>query len=174
LTVINIKTNESITFGVLLPHLIRNHGFFQGKQSPFRLDPEKVVKVLELPCAKTSFTWRTLEPNIDYGIYYNIEPYWRHNSGSNTFISQENLKNLDDFALEIFTDINCKCYVLPCDILDSRSNKFCSKLDNLPFIDKWKLLINYKTLESKKIYDEFGMEFNPFGSCGVMKNSKLQ
>ena len=35
----NIKNGESISFSLLGIHMIRNHRFFQGKGSPFRIDP---------------------------------------------------------------------------------------------------------------------------------------
>ena len=35
----NTKTGQSITFTQLSIHLIREHGFFAGKGSPFRLEP---------------------------------------------------------------------------------------------------------------------------------------
>ncbi|WGS64029.1 hypothetical protein [Marinitoga aeolica] len=46
--VVNLKNNESIIFSDLSLHLIEKHHFFQGKGSPFRLDPAKLVRVLEI------------------------------------------------------------------------------------------------------------------------------
>ncbi|MEJ5274149.1 MAG: hypothetical protein WH035_08465 [Spirochaetota bacterium] len=46
--VINTKINEQIKYSDLSIHLIKEHGFYQGIGSPYRLDPEKLVKVLEI------------------------------------------------------------------------------------------------------------------------------
>lgn len=42
----NLKNGSSITWTPLHIHLIRDHGFFQGKGSKFRLDPEVLHKTL--------------------------------------------------------------------------------------------------------------------------------
>lgn len=44
----NNKINESIVYTDLSIHLIKEHGFYQGIGSPYRLDPEKIVRVLEI------------------------------------------------------------------------------------------------------------------------------
>ncbi len=44
----NKRLNEELVYSDLTIHLIKEHGFFQGKGSPYRLDPEKIVNVLEL------------------------------------------------------------------------------------------------------------------------------
>ncbi len=46
--VTNQKTNESMCWTALSIHMIRQHGFYQGKGSSFRIEPEKVVRVLEI------------------------------------------------------------------------------------------------------------------------------
>ena len=43
----NIRSGESIGFSELMPHLIRDHHFFEG-ETPYRLDPERAVRILEL------------------------------------------------------------------------------------------------------------------------------
>jgi hypothetical protein len=32
----------------MMPHLIRDHRFFEGPRSPYRLDPEQLARVLGL------------------------------------------------------------------------------------------------------------------------------
>ena len=44
----NNRTGETLTGPGLIVHLIRDHHFFEGKQSPYRVDPEKAAGVLEL------------------------------------------------------------------------------------------------------------------------------
>ena len=44
----NRRTGETIESGDLIVHLIRQHQFFEGVESPYRVDPEKLVRVLEL------------------------------------------------------------------------------------------------------------------------------
>lgn len=46
--IVNTKTDETINWTTLSIHLIRDHGFYQGKGSFFRVDPNKVVRILEL------------------------------------------------------------------------------------------------------------------------------
>jgi len=44
--VLNRRTGESFAAPDLIIHLIREHGFFEGFQSPYRVDPEKVIRTL--------------------------------------------------------------------------------------------------------------------------------
>lgn len=46
--ILNRETGESFTGPGLIVHLIREHHFFEGKASPYRVAPEKVVRVLQL------------------------------------------------------------------------------------------------------------------------------
>jgi hypothetical protein len=43
-----IETGENLVWSDLAIHLIEEHGFYQGRGSPYRLDPSKVKRVLEL------------------------------------------------------------------------------------------------------------------------------
>jgi len=47
-TVENLRTREKLSFPGLIVHLIRDHHFYEGKQSPYRVDPEKAARVLEI------------------------------------------------------------------------------------------------------------------------------
>lgn len=44
----NLRTGESMSWTDVGIHLIRDHGFFQGKGSHFRLEPRQLAKFLEL------------------------------------------------------------------------------------------------------------------------------
>ena len=44
----NKKLNKQIMYSDMLIHLIEEHGFYEGKGSPFRLEPEEIVEVLEI------------------------------------------------------------------------------------------------------------------------------
>jgi hypothetical protein len=46
--VVNRQTGESVTAPELMPHLIRTHHFFGGLGSPYRTDPERLARVVEL------------------------------------------------------------------------------------------------------------------------------
>ena len=46
-TVTDTRTGESLRFTDLNVHMIEAHGFYEGKDSPFRVEPEAVVKMLE-------------------------------------------------------------------------------------------------------------------------------
>jgi hypothetical protein len=43
-----IETGETLIWSDLGIHLIEEHGFYQGRGSPYRLDPPKVKRILEL------------------------------------------------------------------------------------------------------------------------------
>jgi hypothetical protein len=48
-TVRNTKINQEITYTDLHIHFVRDHGFYEGKGSPYRINPEDLVKILEVP-----------------------------------------------------------------------------------------------------------------------------
>ncbi|MBN1671348.1 MAG: hypothetical protein JXR37_09960 [Kiritimatiellae bacterium] len=45
-TVRRLDTGEEMRWAELSIHLVAVHGFFQGRGSPFRLDPQRLVRVL--------------------------------------------------------------------------------------------------------------------------------
>ena len=47
-TVFNKKLNKELRYTQLNVHMIRDHGFFEGKGSVFRLEPEETVEILEI------------------------------------------------------------------------------------------------------------------------------
>ena len=47
-TVRNKSLDKEITYTDISIHLVRDHGFFEGKGSPFRLDPHQLVEILEI------------------------------------------------------------------------------------------------------------------------------
>ncbi|PID57215.1 hypothetical protein CSB45_08275 [candidate division KSB3 bacterium] len=47
-TVVNTSQQKELTYTQLNVHMIRDHGFFEGKGSLYRLEPEEVVELLEL------------------------------------------------------------------------------------------------------------------------------
>ena len=47
ITIQNIETDEEMIYTDLGIHLIRDHGFFQGKGSIFRMEPEALADLLE-------------------------------------------------------------------------------------------------------------------------------
>jgi len=44
----NIEKKSEITYTDMHIHLIGSHGFYEGKRSPFRLNPKDLVDVLEI------------------------------------------------------------------------------------------------------------------------------
>ena len=47
-TVVNKQLHKTLRYTQLNVHMIREHGFFEGKGSVFRLEPEEIVKVLDI------------------------------------------------------------------------------------------------------------------------------
>ncbi len=46
--ILNRRLGESVTGPGLIVHLIREHQFFEGSESPYRLEPSKAIRVLDL------------------------------------------------------------------------------------------------------------------------------
>ncbi|MEK6868944.1 MAG: hypothetical protein AABX74_01835 [Nanoarchaeota archaeon] len=44
----NLRLGETLSFPGLIVHLIREHHFYEGKQSPYRVDPTSAMRVLEI------------------------------------------------------------------------------------------------------------------------------
>ena len=42
----NLRLNESLPFPGLIVHLIRMHHFYEGRKSPYRVDPELAARIL--------------------------------------------------------------------------------------------------------------------------------
>ncbi len=51
-TVVNKKLDRQIVYTDLHIHFIKDHAFYEGKGSPFRLEPEDLVEILEVPEAQ--------------------------------------------------------------------------------------------------------------------------
>jgi hypothetical protein len=47
-TVRNLKSGKEVTYTDLHIHMIGSHGFYEGIGSPFRLEPEILISVLEI------------------------------------------------------------------------------------------------------------------------------
>jgi len=47
-TVRNLRLDRELTYTDLNIHMIRAHGFYEGKGSPFRLNPRHLVEILEI------------------------------------------------------------------------------------------------------------------------------
>ena len=48
LFVVNQDTGEKLNFPGAIVHLIREHCFYEGKESPYRVDPETAARVLDI------------------------------------------------------------------------------------------------------------------------------
>ncbi len=48
ITVVNKEKNREIYYSDLNIHLIRNHGFYEGKGSRYRLEPKDLIDILEI------------------------------------------------------------------------------------------------------------------------------
>lgn len=52
-TVRDIRTGEAITFTDIGIHMIESHGFYEGRGSPYRLEPPALVRLLRLGRSET-------------------------------------------------------------------------------------------------------------------------
>lgn len=48
-SVMNKTLGKTIVYTDLHIHFIKDHGFFEGKGSPFRLEPHDLIEILEVP-----------------------------------------------------------------------------------------------------------------------------
>ena len=53
--VTNLDTGKTLTFSLLVPMMVERYGFYEGTGTPYRVDPRKVLEVLDFlqPKAKT-------------------------------------------------------------------------------------------------------------------------
>jgi hypothetical protein len=47
LTVVNLGTGKRLGYSLLVPHLIERYGFYEGKGTPYRVEPKAVLEVLD-------------------------------------------------------------------------------------------------------------------------------
>lgn len=46
-TIENLATGKKLTYSLLVPQMIERYGFYEGKGTPYRVDPKKIVDVLD-------------------------------------------------------------------------------------------------------------------------------
>ncbi len=46
-TVENVETGKKLEYALLVPYMIERYGFYEGKGTPWRVDPKQVVEVLD-------------------------------------------------------------------------------------------------------------------------------
>ncbi len=51
-TVVNKKLDRKIVYTDLHIHFVADHAFYEGKGSPFRLEPQDLIEILEVPEAQ--------------------------------------------------------------------------------------------------------------------------
>jgi hypothetical protein len=51
-TVYNLDNGKSLQYALLVPEMIERYGFYEGKGTPYRVDPRKVLDVLDFLSAK--------------------------------------------------------------------------------------------------------------------------
>lgn len=44
----NLRTGQKLNYSLLVPHMIERYGFYEGKGTPYRVDPLKIAQVLGL------------------------------------------------------------------------------------------------------------------------------
>jgi len=128
----NNKTGEKFWIAELVIHLIRNHGFFEGPGSSYRIDPETIIRILEI------------KPYVDYSINYVEEFYWNR-CESNNFMqhTEDIIMKLKPYSLQI---INCESAIIV--IFPGRINNSPPCFDiNDNIIETWR---KYVTIEEKK------------------------
>lgn len=52
ITLWNLDNGKRLTYSLLVPHLIERYGFYEGKGTPYRVDPRNILEVLDFIPAK--------------------------------------------------------------------------------------------------------------------------
>ena len=47
MTVTNLNNNAKVTYSGLVPDMIWRYGFYEGKETPYRVDPKDIVAVFD-------------------------------------------------------------------------------------------------------------------------------
>lgn len=48
----NVKTGKTVKYSVLVPVMMERYGFYEGKGTPYRVDPRQIVETLDFLAAK--------------------------------------------------------------------------------------------------------------------------
>ncbi|HYT94095.1 MAG TPA: hypothetical protein VEL76_35595, partial [Gemmataceae bacterium] len=51
-TVTNLDTGKMLTYGLLVPYMVERYGFYEGRGTPYRLEPRTALEVLDFLKAK--------------------------------------------------------------------------------------------------------------------------
>ncbi len=46
-TLVNVDTGKKLRYGLLVPYMIERYGFYEGRGTPYRLDPRAALEVLD-------------------------------------------------------------------------------------------------------------------------------
>lgn len=145
-TILNIKTNKSITFNTLLPHMIRCHHFFESPNVDHRVDPKEVIEFFDL------------KPNVDYSPVYAEEKYWSIGYSS-TQISDDTIRIIDVLKKMSLTELNPHCdvsiFLVPFNVSDIRHNSGFDLSDNDDYESIRKKILVGRNGNNKKFNEDF-------------------
>src|SRR5262249_3781334 len=54
-TVTNLDTGKMLTYGLLVPYMIERYGFYEGRGTPYRLEPRSTLDELDYLIGKTPY-----------------------------------------------------------------------------------------------------------------------
>jgi hypothetical protein len=146
-TIRNDITNEKIWLNTLHVHMIRNHYFFEGPRTPYRLDPEKTVNVLELNKNNTSDIYNNDKSIVIKKWNYSYSETFRFDSEI-----YDKLKVLEKFSVTKIKENGASIYL----IINS-FDFFSNKINDMTFseacnYDKYELFGENKYPKS---YNDF-------------------
>lgn len=142
----NEKTGEKINLNSLHTHMIKNHQFFEGLNTPYRLDAEKTLRILDI------------KQNEKFEIPVLTKKVWQSSMSSNQ-IEEKIIKFVKKFGIQIKTTDDYICCLTTSDYgnfsLDNieKFNSYADMakdkyIDNVSFKEFDKFL--YETLDKKK------------------------
>lgn len=101
ITVKNLRSGKTLFFPALAGHLIREHGFFQGPGTHYRVEPADVIEVFEI------------QPGVVYDIPSAIVSKWGTRGSGSQCMNPDYINSLKMFALDIFAHQDFIAMIFP-------------------------------------------------------------
>lgn len=83
---------RELEYNLKLLDVIRNHGFFGGHESKYRIDPQTIVEFFDM------------KPDVDYSLKHTIRKSWKFAGGSSHF------QDYHEKTLKIIPELSFKSY----------------------------------------------------------------
>lgn len=128
-------TGEVLKYNTLLPHMIRNHQFFESPTVSHRVDPEYVINFFNI------------EKDKDYSLKYEEKKFWMQNGETNKLDKKllDSIDLLEKISVNTYNPSDdIFIYIIPFDFdyIDSAPNLSYDENDTFESIRR-KIILNY-------------------------------